>query len=97
MAAITNGFTTKRVTLTADTEQTVMFPGGAREVAIVNMGAGTVYVGKDHIVLATTDTGANVLNTTVRGVTLDQTDLGGPIGFISLFCHEGGEVQWEAR
>jgi hypothetical protein len=97
MAAITNGFTTKRVTLTADTEQTVMFPGFAREVAVVNMGAGTVYVKKNGIVEATTDTGANVLDTTVRGVTLDQNDRSGPISFISLFCHEGGEVQWEAR
>ena len=97
MADITNGFDRKQVTLEADTEQTVLFPGNARVVAVVNMGAGTVYVRKNHTVLATNDTSANVMDTTVRGVTLDQNDWSGPIGSISLFCHEGGLVQWEAR
>ena len=97
MANVTNGFTTRRVTLTANTEQVVLFPGGATEVDVALNGWGPVSVATNQNLAATTDTGAIVLGGFVRAVKFEKRAGGEPIASIALYSAFAVEVQWTAK
>ena len=98
MADITNGFLTRRVTLTANTEQVVLFPDGVKELTVVNMGSGTVCVKPNGKIGATTDDKAFSLNpAAIRSVTLRSNNREGLIRSISLLSAAADEVQWVAN
>lgn len=95
MAAITDGFKTRRVTLEANTLQVVFFPGNAQEVSISKAGDGTVACAPNREVLVATDTGAIALGAVIKGVTF-YANRDGAISMVS-FYGAAEEVQWVAR